>query len=120
MDCIFCKILNGEIPSKKVYEDEFVYAFHDINPMAPVHVIVIPKLHIESANMVDETFVHSNQVVIDVGINVKEDGKLCGDVNFDRVMPIVKAITPVPGGVGTVTTAVLCKHVIEAAEKMEV
>ena len=55
MDCIFCKILNGEIPSKKVYEDEFVYAFHDINPMAPVHVIVIPKQHIESANMVDET-----------------------------------------------------------------
>ena len=50
MDCIFCKILNGEIPSKKVYEDEFVYAFHDINPMAPVHVIVIPKEHIESAN----------------------------------------------------------------------
>ena len=55
MDCIFCKILNGDIPSKKVYEDEFVYAFHDINPMAPVHVIVIPKAHIESANMVDET-----------------------------------------------------------------
>ena len=55
MDCIFCKILNGEIPSKKVYETEFVYAFHDINPMAPVHVIVIPKEHIESANMVDET-----------------------------------------------------------------
>ncbi len=55
MDCIFCKILNGEIPSKKVHEDEFVYAFHDINPMAPVHVIVIPKEHIESANVVDET-----------------------------------------------------------------
>ena len=55
MDCIFCKILNGEIPSKKVYEDEFVYAFHDINPMAPVHVIVIPKEHIESANSIDET-----------------------------------------------------------------
>ena len=55
MDCIFCKILNGEIPSKKVYENEFVYAFHDINPMAPVHVIVIPKEHIESANSIDET-----------------------------------------------------------------
>ena len=55
MDCIFCKILNGEIPSKKVYEDEFVYAFHDINPMAPVHVIVIPKEHIESANSIYET-----------------------------------------------------------------
>lgn len=55
MDCIFCKILNGDIPSKKVYENEFVYAFHDINPQAPLHVIVIPKEHIESANMVDET-----------------------------------------------------------------
>ena len=68
-------------------------------------------------SVVDESFVHPNQVVIDVGINVGSDGKICGDVNFDRVMPNVKAISPVPGGVGTVTTAVLCKHVIEAAEK---
>ena len=60
MDCIFCKILNSEIPSKKVYEDEFVYAFHDINPMAPVHIIVIPKVHIESANKIDKT--NSNYV----------------------------------------------------------
>ena len=55
MDCIFCKILNGEILSKKVYENEFVYAFNDINPLAPVHVIVIPKKHIESANEIAET-----------------------------------------------------------------
>ena len=55
MDCIFCKILNGDIPSKKVYENEFVYAFHDINPLAPVHGIVIPKEHVESANKIDET-----------------------------------------------------------------
>ena len=68
-------------------------------------------------NMVDESFVNQNQIVIDVGINPKDNGQICGDVNFDRVMPIVKAISPVPGGVGTVTTAVLCKHVIEAAEK---
>ena len=68
-------------------------------------------------NVVDENFVHPNQIVIDVGINIDSTGKLCGDVDFDRVMPNVKAITPVPGGVGTVTTAVLCKHVIEAAEK---
>ena len=52
-----------------------------------------------------------------MGINVDENGKLCGDVKFDEVEPVVKAITPVPGGVGSVTTAVLCKHVIEAAEK---
>lgn len=48
MDCIFCKIIAGEIPSKKVYEDETVLAFEDINPQAPVHFIIIPKMHIES------------------------------------------------------------------------
>ena len=47
-DCLFCKIIKGEIPSTKVYEDEFVYAFKDINPAAPVHVLVIPKKHIDS------------------------------------------------------------------------
>ncbi len=49
MDCLFCKIIAGEIPSTKVYEDELVYAFKDINPQAPVHVLVIPKEHIASA-----------------------------------------------------------------------
>lgn len=53
MDCIFCKIANGEIPSKKVYEDDTVLAFHDITPQAPVHVLVIPKQHI--ASMADIT-----------------------------------------------------------------
>ena len=47
--CLFCKIAAGEIPSKKAYEDESVYAFHDIAPQAPVHILVIPKTHIESA-----------------------------------------------------------------------
>ena len=47
-DCIFCKIVRGEIPSRKVYEDEFVYAFHDIHPLRPVHLLVIPKRHIAS------------------------------------------------------------------------
>lgn len=46
MDCLFCKILEGTIPSQKVYEDDAVYAFRDIHPMAPVHVLVIPKTHI--------------------------------------------------------------------------
>ena len=50
MDCLFCKIIAGEIPSKKVYEDEMVYAFYDIDPQAPHHVIIIPKEHIASAN----------------------------------------------------------------------
>ncbi len=49
-DCLFCKIIAGEIPSSKVYEDDAVYAFHDINPMAPVHVLVVPKQHIPSAD----------------------------------------------------------------------
>ena len=47
-DCLFCKIANGEIPSKKVYEDELCYAFYDIDPQAPVHFLVIPKAHIDS------------------------------------------------------------------------
>ena len=49
-DCLFCKIIAGEIPSAKVYEDEYVYAFRDINPQAPVHVLVVPKEHIACAN----------------------------------------------------------------------
>ena len=53
MDCIFCKIIAGEIPSKKIYEDETVYAFYDIQPQAPVHVLVIPKLHLASIDAVD-------------------------------------------------------------------
>jgi histidine triad (HIT) family protein len=47
-DCIFCRIARGEIPSKKVYEDDEIFAFHDINPIAPVHFMIVPKLHIPS------------------------------------------------------------------------
>lgn len=54
MDCLFCKIINNDIPSKKVYEDEHVLAFHDINPIAPVHVLIIPKKHISSVLDVKE------------------------------------------------------------------
>lgn len=50
MNCIFCKIIDGSIPSKKVYEDDKMLAFYDIEPQTPVHVIMIPKAHIESAN----------------------------------------------------------------------
>jgi len=60
----------------------------------------------------------AGQVVVDVGINWDEAaGRLVGDVDFDAVEPIVRAVTPVPGGVGSVTTACLAKHVIEAAER---
>lgn len=54
-DCIFCKIAAGEIPSKKVYEDEEVIAFHDINPAAPVHFMIVPKRHVSSLDACDET-----------------------------------------------------------------
>lgn len=50
MDCLFCKIIAGTIPSKKVYEDDRVFAFEDINPGAPTHVLIIPKRHIEGLN----------------------------------------------------------------------
>ncbi len=52
-DCLFCKIMNGEIPSSKIYEDKFVYAFLDIDPKAPFHAIVIPKIHISSADEIN-------------------------------------------------------------------
>ena len=52
-DCLFCKIIAGQIPSTKVYEDDAVYAFRDINPMAPGHVLVVPKVHIASADGVN-------------------------------------------------------------------
>ena len=54
MDCIFCMIIKGDIPSKKVYEDEYCYAFLDINPQAPVHCLVVPKEHIPSVDAVNE------------------------------------------------------------------
>ena len=69
------------------------------------------------AKFIDSKFVSEGQVIIDVGINFDENNKLCGDVNFDDVEKIVSKITPVPGGVGAVTTSVLAKHVIEAAER---
>ena len=54
MDCLFCKIIKGEIPSTKIYEDESVYAFADIDPQAPFHAIIIPKEHIASAAEINE------------------------------------------------------------------
>lgn len=53
MSCVFCKIVSGEIPSKKAYEDDRVLAFFDLEPQAPVHILIIPKLHIKSVNEID-------------------------------------------------------------------
>ena len=72
---------------------------------------------IGKAKFVDERFVSENAIVIDVGINVDENGKLCGDVNFEQIEETASMATPVPGGVGAVTTAVLAKHVYEAANR---
>ena len=82
---------------------------------AKAEILVVAAGHIGTAGAAS---VAPGQVVIDVGINWDEAaGKLCGDVLFDEVEPIVAAITPVPGGVGSVTTAVLAKHVVTAAER---
>ena len=54
MDCIFCKIIKGEIPSSKVFEDEKMVAFNDINPKARVHILIVPKKHIESVKQLEE------------------------------------------------------------------
>ena len=77
-DCLFCKIIKGEIPANKVYEDEEILAFHDINPAAPIHILVIPKKHITSlAHMEkeDEAIIGNdviNKIAEDKGF--KEDG----------------------------------------------
>ena len=69
------------------------------------------------AGVIGADYVREGQTIIDVGINVNAEGKLCGDVDFAAVEPVVDAITPVPGGVGTVTTSVLVGHVVDAAMK---
>lgn len=59
-NCLFCKIIAGDIPSNKVYEDELCYAFYDIDPQAPTHFLMVPKAHISSVSAVDE----SNQAIL--------------------------------------------------------
>ena len=79
-ECIFCKIVNGEIPSDKVYEDDEILAFKDINPAAPIHILVIPKKHIESLLKLEEAdyeLVGKIQKVINKlakQLNIEEEG----------------------------------------------
>lgn len=70
--------------------------------------------------VIDGSYLSPGQIVLDVGIHVKEDGTLCGDVLFEEAEPVVDSITPVPGGVGSVTTSLLVGHVVEAAMRKEV
>lgn len=89
VDCIFCKIINGTIPAKKVYEDEKILAFYDINPAAPVHILVIPKDHIESVmdlreeNVEIVSYIFEKIKIIAKDLNLKESGfrvvTNCGD-----------------------------------------
>ena len=72
MDCIFCKIISGEIPSTKVYEDEKVIAFNDIKPAAPVHILVVPKMHLEDLNGITE---QNSQIMSDIFLAVKRIAK---------------------------------------------
>ena len=83
MDCLFCKIINGDIPSTKVYEDDSVLAFKDINPNAPVHVLVIPKTHIES---IDAVCGDNINCVLAVVACIPKVAKLCGLENGYRVI----------------------------------
>ena len=71
-----------------------------------------------SAGLIGPEFVRAGQTVVDVGTNLNAAGKLCGDVQFEAVAPLVDAVTPVPGGVGAVTTTVLLEHVVSACEKV--
>lgn len=90
MDCLFCKIVDGVIPSTKVFENEHVLAFRDITPQAPVHVIIIPKKHIATMNdvtreddlLLAEIFAAARQIASDLGI--AESGyRLINNVNSD-------------------------------------
>ena len=83
MSCIFCKIIAGEIPSAKVYEDEKVFAFKDINPQAPVHVLVVPKYHIESADAITPENSDNVKAVFEA---IPAVAKACGLENGYRVI----------------------------------
>ena len=83
MDCIFCKIIKGEIPSAKVYEDEYIYAFKDINPEAPCHVLVVPKVHIASADEITE---ENSVYVSKIFEKVSEIARLGGAENGYRII----------------------------------
>lgn len=74
-DCIFCKIIKGEIPSTKVYEDDNVLAFKDINPAAPIHILVVPKQHIENVLEINE---ENKKILEDVFLAINKIAKKLG------------------------------------------
>ena len=83
MDCIFCAIANGEIPSNKVYEDDKILAFYDLEPQAPVHILIIPKEHIKWAYDVNE---ENAQVIAHIFAKIPEIAKKLGIEDGFRVV----------------------------------
>ena len=83
MDCIFCKIISGDIPSKKIYEDENIFAFYDIHPQAPVHFLVVPKQHIESIDEINE---NNSGVIAKLFEQIPNAAKQAGIKNGYRVI----------------------------------
>ena len=87
-NCLFCKIIAGEIPSAKVYEDELCYAFRDINPQAPTHILVVPKAHVanilEAAALPDETLAHLLRVI----------GKIAAQEGLERGFRVISNCGP--------------------------
>lgn len=83
MDCLFCSIIKGDIPSAKVFENDSVYAFKDINPNAPVHVLVVPKMHIDSLDCVCTDNLSAVSAVVAA---IPEVARLCGLVSGYRVI----------------------------------
>ena len=74
-DCVFCKIVEGKIPSRKVYEDDDMFAFHDINPVAPVHFMIVPKKHVDSlAHVSDEDALVLGRMMAKAGQLAREQG----------------------------------------------
>ena len=82
-DCIFCKIVDGSIPSKKVYEDDKIVAFYDLEPQAPVHVLVVPKEHICCADAIDES---NCDVFAHIFLKIPEIAKTLGLTNGYRIV----------------------------------
>lgn len=83
MDCIFCKITDGSIPSKKAYEDDKILAFYDINPQTPVHILVIPKTHIPSVDFITE---ENSDIVAYIFEKIPKIAKDAGITNGYRVI----------------------------------
>ncbi|MEG1778996.1 MAG: histidine triad nucleotide-binding protein [Oscillospiraceae bacterium] len=83
MSCLFCKIVAGEIPSKKIYEDDKVLLFHDVDPKAPVHFLAIPKKHITSANEINA---ENGVIVADIFVAIAKAAKELGLENGYRIV----------------------------------